>query len=149
LLSHKRQGFEAPEFDERQYRSQNSNSFNTSTHHIFADPNSNTAKMVQMYKVLGRQVGSHHVRIIPLQSSVISFRICDVQLSWGNVLLVHAKLANTFSQLAMGVLATVFGGVALMGSGGQAKKTQGPPINASSSDEENYIKYVCPVDKTT
>lgn len=49
----------------------------------------------------------------------------------------------------MGVLATVFGGVTLLGSGGQAKKTQGPPINASSSDEENYIKYVCFVDRTT
>lgn len=27
--------------------------------------------------------------------------------------------------------------------GSAAKKTQGPPIQASSPDEESFIKYVC------
>ncbi|ORY58161.1 uncharacterized protein BCR38DRAFT_489638 [Pseudomassariella vexata] len=59
--------------------------------------------MVQMYTVLGRQVGSHY--------------------------------------LAMGVLSTLFGGTFLALSGPSKKTaTQTPPINASSSDEENFIK---------
>jgi len=36
-----------------------------------------------------------------------------------------------------------FGGLAVLSSGGSAaKKTQGPPINAQSPDEETFIKYV-------
>ncbi|KAK0672527.1 hypothetical protein QBC41DRAFT_18535 [Cercophora samala] len=46
--------------------------------------------------------------------------------------------------LAMGVLASLFGGVAVATSGGSAAKptTPGatPPINASSSDEADFIK---------
>lgn len=44
----------------------------------------------------------------------------------------------------MGVLASLFGGVAVATSGGSAAKptTPGatPPINASSSDEADFIK---------
>ncbi|KAF3024127.1 hypothetical protein E8E14_005394 [Neopestalotiopsis sp. 37M] len=60
--------------------------------------------MVQMYNVLGRQVGSHY--------------------------------------LAMGVLATLFGGTyAAVGGGSKATAAaKAPPINASSSDEESFIK---------
>ncbi|EMR61621.1 hypothetical protein MGN70_005785 [Eutypa lata] len=59
--------------------------------------------MVQMYTVLGRQVGSHY--------------------------------------LAMGVLGALFGG-SYMALGGSSKKTatQTPPINASSSDEADFIQ---------
>lgn len=31
--------------------------------------------------------------------------------------------------------------------GSAAKKTQGPPINAQSPDEETFIKYVKPLEK--
>jgi len=58
--------------------------------------------MVQMYTVLGRQVGSHY--------------------------------------LAMGVLSLLFGGSYAALAGPSKKATQIPPINASSSDEENFIK---------
>ncbi|KAL2108944.1 hypothetical protein VUR80DRAFT_3174 [Thermomyces stellatus] len=59
--------------------------------------------MVQMYTILGRQVGSHY--------------------------------------LSMGVLGALFAGT-YYGLSGGSKKTQPttPPINASSSDEENFVK---------
>ncbi|KAH6659405.1 hypothetical protein BKA67DRAFT_652636 [Truncatella angustata] len=45
--------------------------------------------------------------------------------------------------LAMGVLSALFGGTYLAVGGGGSKAsavTKAPPINASSSDEENFIK---------
>tara|TARA_R110002060_G_scaffold28576_7_gene38696 strand:- start:36 stop:203 length:168 start_codon:yes stop_codon:yes gene_type:complete len=42
----------------------------------------------------------------------------------------------------MVTLGALFGGTALSMGGSTAKKTQGPPINASSPDEESFIKYV-------
>ncbi|KAK0101238.1 hypothetical protein ONS95_006417 [Cadophora gregata] len=42
--------------------------------------------------------------------------------------------------LAMITLGALFGGTALSMGGSTAKKTQGPPINASSPDEESFIK---------
>ncbi|TVY85999.1 hypothetical protein LAWI1_G008377 [Lachnellula willkommii] len=45
--------------------------------------------------------------------------------------------------LAIATLSTVFGGAYYALSGGSAaKKSQGPPINAQSPDEEKFIKYV-------
>lgn len=44
-------------------------------------------------------------------------------------------------QLAMATLATVGGLSALSMGGSSAKKTQGPPINAQSPDEEKFIRY--------
>lgn len=41
----------------------------------------------------------------------------------------------------MGVLSALFGGSALALSGGGKKTTQTPPINASSPDEADFIKY--------
>ncbi|RDL39833.1 Uncharacterized protein BP5553_04173 [Venustampulla echinocandica] len=42
--------------------------------------------------------------------------------------------------LAIAVLGTI-GGLTMMATGGSAaKKTQGPPINASGPDEEKFIK---------
>lgn len=38
-------------------------------------------------------------------------------------------------------LGTMFGGVALALGGGAKKKADGPPINATSKDEENFIQY--------
>lgn len=40
----------------------------------------------------------------------------------------------------MGVLGSLFGGVYLA-SGGSSKTPAAPPINASSSDEADFIKY--------
>ncbi|OHF00530.1 hypothetical protein CORC01_04280 [Colletotrichum orchidophilum] len=42
--------------------------------------------------------------------------------------------------LAMGVLAALFGGAAYGTSGSKPKATAIPPINASSSDEADFIK---------
>ncbi|KAK8188391.1 hypothetical protein HDK77DRAFT_485055 [Phyllosticta capitalensis] len=43
--------------------------------------------------------------------------------------------------LALTVLGSLFGGIALATGGSKAKKVDNtPPINASSKDEENFIK---------
>ncbi|KAK7542984.1 hypothetical protein IWX49DRAFT_592806 [Phyllosticta citricarpa] len=43
--------------------------------------------------------------------------------------------------LSIGVLSTLFGGIALATGGSKAKKVDNtPPINASSKDEENFIQ---------
>ncbi|KAH7360087.1 hypothetical protein BKA65DRAFT_492347 [Rhexocercosporidium sp. MPI-PUGE-AT-0058] len=42
--------------------------------------------------------------------------------------------------LAMLTLGVLGGGTALSMGGSTVKKTQGPPINASSPDEESFIK---------
>jgi len=39
-------------------------------------------------------------------------------------------------------LATLGGGTTLALGGSKAQKTQGPPLNAQSPDEESFIKYV-------
>lgn len=52
-------------------------------------------------------------------------------------------MANTRAiQLAMGVLGTMFGGVFLLSGGSKKVVSQGPPINASSKGEEDFIQYV-------
>jgi hypothetical protein len=74
-----------------------------------------------MYNVLGRQVGSHYVRSIPLPS--------------------YSMPANHLPQLAIATLSVTFGGswLAMRGDGSQKAKT--PPTNASSKDEEAFIQY--------
>jgi F-type H+-transporting ATPase subunit k len=42
----------------------------------------------------------------------------------------------------MATLGTFFAGSWLAMRGGDKKKQQGPPINASSKEEENFIQYV-------
>ncbi|KAL1590368.1 hypothetical protein WHR41_00874 [Cladosporium halotolerans] len=42
--------------------------------------------------------------------------------------------------LAMGVLGTMFGGVFLLSGGSKKVAQQGPPINASSKGEEDFIQ---------
>ncbi|KAJ4425125.1 hypothetical protein N0V82_000180 [Gnomoniopsis sp. IMI 355080] len=49
-----------------------------------------------------------------------------------------AKVGSHY--LAMGVLGALFGGSALALRGGGNKPAQAPPINASSSDEADFIK---------
>jgi F-type H+-transporting ATPase subunit k len=41
----------------------------------------------------------------------------------------------------MATLGTLFGGSWLAMRGGEKKTAQGPPINASSKDEEAFIQY--------
>lgn len=45
-------------------------------------------------------------------------------------------------QLAMITLGVTFAGGALAMRGDTKAKEQGPPINATSKEEENFIKYV-------
>ncbi|KUI68123.1 hypothetical protein VM1G_03838 [Cytospora mali] len=56
--------------------------------------------------------------------------------------LFGAKVGSHY--LAMGVLAALFGGSSLALGGGSKKATQAPPINASSPDEADFIKYTPP-----
>lgn len=44
----------------------------------------------------------------------------------------------------MGVLGALFGGTGLALSGPSKPATQTPPINAASSDEADFIKYILP-----
>ena len=42
----------------------------------------------------------------------------------------------------MATLGTTFAGIALAMGGKEKSKEQGPPINAASKDEEQFIQYV-------
>ncbi|MBE3050383.1 ATP19 family protein [Candidatus Bathyarchaeota archaeon] len=90
--------------------------------------------MVQYYSVLGRQVGSHYVRLLLARRRKPP---CET-------LPAGRDPANAYwKQLAMGVLGTMFGGVFMSLSGGSKTAIPAaPPINASSSDEENFVKCV-------
>ncbi|ROW05843.1 hypothetical protein VMCG_05310 [Cytospora schulzeri] len=56
--------------------------------------------------------------------------------------LFGAKVGSHY--LAMGVLATLFGGTKLALGGGSKAATQTPPLNAASPDEADFIKYIQP-----
>ena len=45
-------------------------------------------------------------------------------------------------QLAIGVLSTMFGGIALLSGGSSKAVQQSPPIKAASRGEEDFIQYV-------
>lgn len=80
--------------------------------------------MVAMYEVAGRKVGSHVVRL-PMHT------------------LLHISCtANLSLKLAMWTLGLAAVGGYYGMSGGEKKKEQGPPINATSPDEEKFIKCV-------
>jgi hypothetical protein len=51
-------------------------------------------------------------------------------------------LTSRAQQLAMGVLGTMFGGIALLSGGSSKAVQQSPPIKASSRGEEDFIQYV-------
>jgi F-type H+-transporting ATPase subunit k len=56
---------------------------------------------------------------------------------------MRADRVPSIHQLAMATLGSIFAGSWAAMSGGEKPKTaQGPPINASSKDEENFIQYV-------
>jgi hypothetical protein len=44
----------------------------------------------------------------------------------------------------MATLGSLFAGISLSMRGGEKKKEQGPPINASSGEEEQFIQYAVP-----
>jgi F-type H+-transporting ATPase subunit k len=53
------------------------------------------------------------------------------------------KQANlNHSQLAIATLGVTIGGAVLATSGKKAEAPTSPPINAKSSDEESFVKYV-------
>ena len=82
--------------------------------------------MVVMYNIAGRQVGSH----------IVSKNSLSTPISRS-----AQKLTLILSQLAMATLGTLFVGSWAAMRGGEKKKEQGPPINATSKDEENFIQY--------
>ena len=88
--------------------------------------------MVQMYTILGRQIGSHYVRQIPYSPMIQNLH-----------LFIRGPLTNTIPsvQLALATLLTTGGGIGLAMSGKEKKKEQGPAINASSKEEEEFIQY--------
>lgn len=53
-------------------------------------------------------------------------------------------LITSILQLAMAVLAGLFGGTYASLSGGSKKSVQTPPINASTPDEADFIQYAYP-----
>ncbi|EOD53069.1 hypothetical protein GTA08_BOTSDO03642 [Neofusicoccum parvum] len=91
--------------------------------------------MVVYYELAGRKVGSHVVRAPP----PIALRI-STTLSDSSCLRTLPLLTNAFfSQLAMGVLGTLFTGIFAATGGSKKTVNTVPPINAASKDEENFI----------
>ena len=76
--------------------------------------------MVVMYEIAGKKVGSHVVRPPALH--------------------LFEAVANSTFQLAMATLSLAAAGGYLGTRGGEKKKDQGPPINATNQDEEKFIK---------
>ncbi|KAK7523619.1 hypothetical protein IWZ03DRAFT_410471 [Phyllosticta citriasiana] len=91
--------------------------------------------MVQYYQIAGRKVGSHVVR--RSSQPAAPRNSCPSLL---HLQLPHRPPALA-AALSIGVLGTLFGGIALATGGSKAKKVDNtPPINASSKDEENFIQ---------
>jgi hypothetical protein len=55
---------------------------------------------------------------------------------------LEQALTYHVKQLAIGVLSTMFGGIALLSGGSSKAVQQSPPIKASSRGEEDFIQYV-------
>ena len=55
---------------------------------------------------------------------------------------LEQALTYNEQQLAIGVLSTMFGGIALLSGGSSKAVQQSPPIKASSRGEEDFIQYV-------
>jgi hypothetical protein len=55
---------------------------------------------------------------------------------------MEQALTYHVQQLAIGVLSTMFGGIALLSGGSSKAVQQSPPIKASSRGEEDFIQYV-------
>lgn len=102
--------------------------------------------MVVMYNILGRQVGSHYVSSPHIPYSQTTLAVAferHYRLSLNVRLLTEGML---YKQLALATLGTTFLGAYVAMSGGDKKKKEtGPPINATSKDEEKFIQYVAHV----
>ena len=87
--------------------------------------------MVAYYTILGRQVGSQYVRqsVLPLPPPPRSVGATEADVMM-------------YGQLAMATLGSLAAGITYSISGSKASKAQGPPIQASNSAEEAFIKCV-------
>jgi hypothetical protein len=103
--------------------------------------------MVVYYQVAGKKVGSHvvsahHPAYPDRQSRPLAISLfTSTPATAGNV----TAQANRFLlyQLSMAVLGTMFAGSYLaLGGGSKPKTAAGPPINASSKEEGDFIQYV-------
>lgn len=105
--------------------------------------------MVVYYELFGQKVGSHVVcstfagqRSISLRTSIHIARMRSGPLCLRSV---DKAANNTVSQLSIATLSTMFVGTWMMTGGSKQKAAEkGPPINATSKDEENFIQYVTP-----
>jgi hypothetical protein len=111
-----------------------------------------TANMVVYYQLpmLGK-VGSHYVRQLPGPQDLSARKrgtAGDGTAHWAGVVAYNSLerleygLTTRVQQLAMGVLGTMFGGIALLSGGSSKAVQQSPPIKASSRGEEDFIQYV-------
>lgn len=96
-----------------------------------------TAKMVVMYEIAGRKVGSHVVSRSAQPSSRGAFSMRSI-----HEISPECTLTCRILQLAMATLGTMFAGGFLALGGSKKSQEKGPPINATNSDEENFIRYV-------
>lgn len=96
--------------------------------------------MVVYYKVFGQSVGSHWVRLPT--SSMPDPPSTDSLLprhGW----IIEGPLADKHAfQLSIATLSTLFVGSWAMTGGKKADAQKGPPINAKSKDEEDFVTYV-------
>lgn len=102
--------------------------------------------MVVYYQVAGKKVGSHVVSAQPPvhpRPAIAGARRIPfyTPASWK---CYRRKLTRFLPyQLSMAVLGTMFAGSYLaMGGGSKPKTAAGPPINASSKEEGDFIQYV-------
>lgn len=86
--------------------------------------------MVAQYTVFGRQVGSHVVSPIPTSASLLKVQPTT------------AADAHLHYKLAMLTLGTTAAGSTWALAGKEKAKEQGPPINAQSNEEEQFIQFV-------
>jgi F-type H+-transporting ATPase subunit k len=96
--------------------------------------------MVVYYQIAGRKVGSHIVRTWILDCSLSKASSSSTKQIERYRKFFHWR-ASLCLQLAIATLGATFGGSWLAMRGGN-KKQQGPPINASSKEEEQFIQYV-------
>ncbi|KAJ5604940.1 hypothetical protein N7510_010094 [Penicillium lagena] len=83
--------------------------------------------MVVYYQIAGKKVGSHVPSFLALRRLLFGKEPPTNQLP--------------AQQLSMATLGTMFAGSWLaMGGGDKPKTAQGPPISASSKDEEQFIQ---------
>jgi F-type H+-transporting ATPase subunit k len=102
--------------------------------------------MVVYYQVAGKKVGSHVVSAYyPSTPGRQSLALAVSLFTTSSTLEMLPRKLTRFLpyQLSMAVLGTMFAGSYLaMGGGSKPKTAAGPPINASSKEEGDFIQYV-------